>query len=158
QTVPAGAANVNFIATALPAQTLNFPDLSVVIPGNQISIAGTGTTRELQYTHDTFNGGTDPLIIQPTYNQATCTYQGTQHVYSLNKGLWRLSQRIPRAGVFVYHAEHGHFHFPFSAYGIYAVAPDGGVGAPVAMSGKVGFCIADSFIYDSLLPNAGALG
>src|SRR5262249_50182203 len=62
------------------------------------------------------------------------------------------------AGAFEFHAEHGHFHFPFAAYGLYVSNPDGSIGAAVALSTKVGFCIADSFLYAPNLPNAGALG
>ena len=36
-----------------------------------------------------------------------------------------------------------------------AVAADGGIGAPVAISPKNGFCIDDSYIYDTTVPNAG---
>ena len=56
---------------------------------------------------------------------------------------------------FVFHAEHGHFHFPLAGFGLYAVAPSGGIGAPVAISPKIGFCISDSYIYDSTVANAG---
>src|SRR5262249_30904943 len=41
------------------------------------------------------------------------------------------------------------------SFGLYAVAPDGGPGAPVALSPKNGFCISDSYIYDSTVPHAG---
>ena len=59
-------------------------------------------------------------------------------------------------GIF-FHAAHGHLHFPFTISGLYAVAANGAVGSPVVLSPKIGFCIADSFLYDQLLPNAGAL-
>ena len=62
--------------------------------------------------------------------------------------------RVPDA--FVFHAAHGHFHFPLAAFGLYAVAADGGIGAPVAVSPKNGFCIDDSYIYDSTVVHAGA--
>ena len=150
--------NVDFMATATTPPPLNYPDLSVIIPSGQISIVGSGSTRELQYTHDTFNGGTGPLVIQPELNQASGNYQGTQYVYLFNGGQWTLSRQIRVAGVFVFHAIHGHFHFPFASYGLYSVTADGGVGAPVALSGKIGFCINDSFIYAPTLPNAGAIG
>ena len=65
---------------------------------------------------------------------------------------------IPVAGAFEFDAQHGHFHFPFTSYGLYTVASNGGPGTPVAISPKVSFCINDSFIYDPSLPNAGALG
>ena len=62
--------------------------------------------------------------------------------------------RVPDA--FVFHAAHGHFHFPLAAFGLYTVAADGGIGAPVAVSPKNGFCIDDSYIYDSTVVHAGA--
>jgi len=138
---------------------LNYPDLRVIVPTSRISIVQTASGREFQYTHDTFNGGSGPLEIQPVYNPATGTYQGYQHVYTLDASRrWSLAQSIPVAGVFVFHPEHGHFHFPFVSFGLYAVNATGGIGNPVAVSPKIGFCIGDSFIYDSTLPNAGAFG
>jgi len=124
-----------------------------------MSIAGTGSSRVFQYTHDTFNGGPGPLVIQPAYHPDSGVYQGTQYIYSLSSsGTWTLANTIPIAGAFVFDAAHGHFHFPFTSYGLYTVGPDGGPGTVVASSPKVGFCINDSFIFDPSLPNAGALG
>jgi hypothetical protein len=160
-TVPIGGAdatNVNFTATALSPPPPNYPDLSDIIPAGQMSVVGTGTGRMFQYTHDTFNGGTGPLVIQPVYNSASGTYQGIQYVYTFSGGRWTLSRQIPLAGAFIFHALHGHFHFPFTTYGLYAVASDGGIGPAVVLSAKIGFCIADSFIYAPSLPNAGAIG
>jgi Bacterial Ig domain/Lysyl oxidase len=150
---------VNFTA-ALQAQTLNYPDLSVIMPTaqGQMSIVGSGSARMLQYTHETFNGGSGPLVIQPTYNPAAGSYQGVQYVYAFSEGTWTLEQQIPIAGAFVFHPAHGHFHFPLATYGLFSVAPNGGVGDLVVMSQKIGFCINDSFIWDPTLPNAGALG
>lgn len=142
----------------LPSYLFNYPDLSDIIPPGQISIAGTGTNRMFQYTHDTFNGGRGPLEIQPVYNAASGNYQGYQHIYFFQSGTWTLVRTIPVAGAFVFDAAHGHFHFPFASYGLYAANADETIGAPVALSTKTGFCIADSFIYDPTLPNAGAFG
>jgi hypothetical protein len=148
---------INFSATPT-AQQLNYPDLSDIIPTGQISVAGSGSTRVFRYTHDTFNGGSGPLVIQPVYNAASGNYNGTQYIYSFSGGTWTLARQIPIAGIFIFDSDHGHFHFPFTTYGLYTVAGDGGIGAPVAVSPKISFCINDSFIYDASLPNAGALG
>jgi hypothetical protein len=161
QTVTISGGNVlsvNFTAQGA-GPSLKYPDLRVIIPTNAMSIAGTGSSREFQYTHDTFNAGPGPLVIQPMYNPASGNYQGTQYIYSLSSsGVWSLANQIPVAGAFIFHSEHGHFHFPLATYGLYSVAADGGPGTPVALSDKIGFCINDSFIYDPTLPNAGALG
>ena len=142
----------------LPSHLFNYPDLSDIIPPGQISIAGSGTNRMFQYTHDTFNGGSGPLEIQPVYNSASGNYQGYQHIYFYQSGTWTLVKTIPVAGAFVFDSAHGHFHFPFASYGLYAANTNDTIGPPVALSTKTGFCIADSFIYDPTLPNAGAFG
>ncbi len=146
------------VRAAPEADGLHYPDLSVIIPPGRMSVVGTGAGRMFLYTHDTFNGGPGPLVIQPAYNASSGTYLGTQYVYALRGGTWTLERRVRVAGGFVFHEEHGHFHFPFARFGLYAVASDGRPGRPVAPSGKNGFCINDSFIYDPSLPNAGDLG
>ena len=161
QTVPINGASVsgiNFAAQGAPPSLL-YPDLRDIIPTGKMSVVGTGSSRQFQYTHDTFDGGPGPLVIQPVYNPASGNYQGTQYIYSQNSsGVWSLVQQIPLAGVFIFDSDHGHFHFPFVTYGLYTVGANGGPGTPVAVSAKVSFCINDSFIYDPTLPNAGALG
>jgi len=141
-----------------PSHLFNYPDLQVIIPSGLTSIVGTGTNREFRYTHDTFNGGSGPLAIQPYYNSASGHYQGWQQVYFYDSGIWTLVRTNPVAGAFLFDVEHGHFHFPFASFGLYYQNPDGSVGAPAALSEKTGFCIADSFLYDTGLPNAGAFG
>jgi Bacterial Ig domain/Lysyl oxidase len=161
QTVAVNGANVTvppFTAPGAPPALL-FPDLSIIIPTDLISVEQTPTGRVFQYTHDTFNGGPGPLVIQPTYNPASGNYQGTQYIYSLSEsGEWSLSEQIPVAGAFVWHEVHGHFHYPFATFGLYKLAPDGSPGDPAVLSAKIGFCINDSFIYDPTLPNAGDIG
>ena len=153
----ANASGINFTAQG-SGPPLLYPDLSDIIPTSGISIVRVNGHRMFQYTHDTLNGGPGPLVIQPAYNPASGVYQGTQYIYTLSGNTWTINQRIPIAGAFIFHAEHGHFHFPFTTYGLYAVGADGGPGIAVALSEKVGFCIADSFIYDPTLPNAGDIG
>jgi len=153
----ANASGVNFTAQSA-AGTILYPDLSDIIPASGISIAMVNGHRMFQYTHDTFNGGPGPLVIQPAYNAASGVYEGTQQLFSVSGNTWTMRQQIPLAGAFIFHVEHGHFHFPFAAYGLYTVGSDGKPGAAVALSEKVGFCIADSFIYDSTIPHAGDIG
>ncbi|MGZ5054304.1 MAG: Ig-like domain-containing protein [Methylobacter sp.] len=154
--------NVNFTAqVTTPPSSLLYPDLLDIIPTGKMSIVGTGSSRTFQYTHDTLNGGPGPLVIQPVYNSASGQYQGTQYIYSLSSsGVWESTpplKQIPVAGAFIFDSLHGHFHFPFVTYGLYTDV-NGHPGTPVAVSSKNSFCINDSFIYEPLLPNAGALG
>ena len=144
-------------AQADPAGTTHYPDLQTVIPTTAFSVAQGTAGREFRYTHLIFNAGPGPLEVQPQYNGASGNYQGIQTLYTHNAAnQWSLvsSVRVPDA--FVFHAAHGHFHFPLAAFGLYTVAADGGIGAPVAVSPKNGFCLDDSYIYDSTVVHAGA--
>src|SRR5260370_7451499 len=60
---------VNFVAQAASPPPLNYPDLSVIIPAPQISIVGSGSTRMLQYTHDTFTSPRRPPVIHTISTQ-----------------------------------------------------------------------------------------
>jgi hypothetical protein len=94
---------VNFVAQAASPLPLNYPDLSDIIPTTQISIVGSGSTRMLLATHDIFNGGSGPLVIQPVYNQASGNYQGIQYVYAFSAGTWTLQN----TAIFISHSLSG---------------------------------------------------
>jgi hypothetical protein len=141
---------------AAPAFTSHPPDLQTIIPTNSFSIVQTPEGREFRYTHLVYNAGPGPLQIQPEYNAASGTYLGTQQIFTHDAAVnWALAATARVADSFYFHAEHGHFHFPLASFGLYAVAPDGGPGAPVAPSPKNGFCIADSYIYNNAIPHGG---
>jgi hypothetical protein len=53
---------VSFSAQATSMTPGNYPDLSDILPASQMSIVGSGPMRVFQYTHDTFNGGSGPLV------------------------------------------------------------------------------------------------
>jgi Bacterial Ig domain/Lysyl oxidase len=159
RTLTINGANLTADFTAQSGSTLLFPDLRDIIPSGNISVVQTGGNKMFQYTHDTLNGGPGPLVIQPAYNAASGSYQGMQYIYIHNaSGTWSIAQTIPIAGSFIFDAAHGHFHFPFVTYGLYSVGADGNPGTPIATSGKISFCINDSFIYIPSLPNAGQIG
>ena len=111
--------------------------------------------REFRYTHLVYNAGPGPLEIQPQYNGASGDYQGVQKLYTHDAAdQWSLASSVRVPDAFVFHAAHGHFHFPLASFGLYSVAADGGIGAPITISPKNGFCIDDSYIYDSSVPHA----
>jgi hypothetical protein len=92
---------------------------------------------------DAYNGGTGPSTI-------------TLSCVTTPEAAWQVVREVPIGGLFTWHEPHGHYHYPMAQYGLYAVGPGGSVGAPVALSGKVGFCIADSDSIDPTLAHAGA--
>ncbi len=145
---------------AAPAGTVHLPDLHTFIPTSEILIVRpTSTTRSFRYTHITGNIGDGPFELRPEYDPATDTARGFQRLYTHDAGgTWSVVLEQPVVGRFAFHAEHGHFHFPLVQFGLYQVAADGSVGAPAALSAKVGFCIADSGPVDSTLPHFGVFG
>lgn len=57
------------------------------------------------------------------------------------------------AGIFEYHREHNHIHFKeYAVYRLRNITPNSGVGAIVASSEKISFCIRNSVIYNRNLP------
>jgi hypothetical protein len=143
-------------AHANPAGSVHLPDLRTVIPDDGFGIADGPDGPELRYTHLVYNAGAGPLRIQPAYSEAAGTYLGEQELTTHDSsGNWSVVSTRRVADDFRYHAEHGHFHFPLASFGLYRVAADGGPGAAVTMSPKVGFCISDSYIYDASVPHAG---
>jgi hypothetical protein len=57
---------------------------------------------------------------------------------------------VPVAGIFTWHQLHLHYHFPLASFGLHSVNADGSVGPSVAMSPKLGFCIGDTNLVNSL--------
>lgn len=144
-------------ASADPAGQEHLPDLQTIIPTNAFSVVTTPEGREFRYTHLVYNNGPGPLEIQPFYDNAIGGYRGRQLILTHDSaGRWSQvrERRVP--DTFIFHAEHGHFHFPLASFGLYAVASDGGFGAPVALSPKIGFCIDDSYLYNATLEHSGA--
>ena len=143
-------------AGAAPAGSVHLPDLRTVIPDDGFSIEAGPDGPEFRYTHLVHNAGAGPLRIQPAYSTTAGTYLGQQQLTTHDSsGDWSVVSARRVADDFRYHAEHGHFHFPLARFGLYRVAADGGPGAAVTMSPKIGFCISDSYIYDASLPHAG---
>lgn len=60
-------------APSSSAATITPPDMQLLVPTSDISIGTNSTTgdRQLQFTHVTWDAGTGPFEIDPTYNAAT---------------------------------------------------------------------------------------
>jgi hypothetical protein len=143
-------------AVAFTPDAVQYPDLQTVIPASGFSVVQGTDGPEFRYTHMVFSAGPGPFAIMPSYLPTSGNYIGNQELWGQNAaGRWEQlgNRKIPDP--FIYHAAHGHFHFPLAAFGLYSVASDGGLGQPVTMSPKNGFCIGDSFMYDNTVTNAG---
>jgi hypothetical protein len=144
---------------AAPAGTIHYPDLQVVVPLDTFSIEVTSpTTREFRYTHDQANLGDGPFELRLDYDPTTDSARAFQRIYTHDAStVWSVLSEQLVVGRFLYHPLHGHYHVPFANFGLFRIAADGSVGAPVAKSDKVGFCIADSVLIASI-PHEGVFG
>src|SRR5262245_24026713 len=144
---------------AAPAGTIHLPDLQVVVPLDTFSIEPTSpTTREFRYTHDQANLGDGPFELRLDYDPVNDLARAFQRIYTHDAStVWSILSEQLVVGRFLYHPAHGHYHVPFANFGLFRIAADGSVGAPVAKSDKVGFCIADSVLIASI-PHEGVFG
>ena len=144
---------------AAPEGTVHYPDLQVVVPPDSFSIIlNSPTTREFRYTHNQVNVGDGPFELRLDYDPVNDLAKAFQRIYTHDAStVWSILGETPVVGRFLYHPPHGHYHVPFASFGLFRVAANGSIGAPVAMSPKVGFCIADSVPIASL-PHQGVFG
>src|ERR1700737_786294 len=76
---------LSFFPSSGMAQVVAYPDLQVITPTSQISIGNpTPSTRELRFSHITWDAGAGPLEIRPTYNPATNQAWAVQRLYNRN--------------------------------------------------------------------------
>ena len=88
------------------------------------------------------NIGAGPLEVRSSGLDSADRREVVQRVYDFDGG-WSESF----AGAFIYHPTHGHFHFEdWVTFRLREALPDGGVGAAVAESDKVSFCLLDLLI------------
>lgn len=125
------------------AATVTPPDLQIAVPTNQISIGIDATTnhRMLRYTHITWDAGTGPFEIDPTYNSATGTASFVQAIYnSPSPGAWSLDHVVPLAVLGVFD-QPDDYQFPLTKFTLNGVNADGSIGQVVATSPKTDYCI-----------------
>jgi hypothetical protein len=136
--VPAGA-----------AAPIAYPDLQIQVPAADFSIGHpTSTTRELRYTHMTWNAGSGPFELRPTYDPSTGIAQPAQALYTANAGGGStFASTTPVLRPMAYDPALAKYRFPLAGFGLRSVAADGSVGDLVAPSPKDEFCMTeDTFI------------
>jgi hypothetical protein len=148
------AAGIAVAAATLPragqaaGDTVVYPDLRSIVPAQQLAVAHDDTgKRFLRFEHTIHNAGAGRLEVRPLFDPATGDAAAFQRLYTRSaSGEWQVVREVPSEGRFVFHAEHGHYHVPFAAHGLFGVGPRGSVGPPVAPSHKVGYCLGDTFV------------
>jgi len=125
------------------AATVTLPDMQVKVPTNQISVGTSPSTghRQLQFTHITWDAGTGPFEIDPTYDSVTGTASFVQAIYnSPSPGTWQLDHTVPLPVTGVFNPP-SDYKFPLTRFTLNQVNGDGWVGPVVATSPKTDYCI-----------------
>ena len=141
-------------ASSAGAATVMLPDMQIQVPTNLISIGTDPTTghRMLRYTHITWDAGTGPFEIDPTYNSATGTATFVQAIYnSPSPGVWSLDHTVPVPVTGVFDPP-DKYQFPLSSFTLNAVNSDGSPGPVVATSPKTDYCMTGD-VYVGGVPN-----
>jgi hypothetical protein len=128
---------------ASAAATVTLPDLQMKVPASQISIGTNPSTghRQLQFTHITWDAGTGPFEIDPSYDPATGTATFVQAIYnSPSPGTWQLDHTVPLPVTGVWDPPTD-YQFPLNRFTLNQVNADGSVGPVVAVSPKTDYCI-----------------
>ncbi len=143
----------NTVATI--AANITLPDMKILVPVADISIAANPTThdRQLQFTHITWDAGSGPFEIDPTYSAQTGTATFMQAIYAMNKpGVWTLDHKVPVAATGVFDPP-SDYQFPLTRFTLNTVNAGGSIGSVVATSPKTDYCITgDTFVGG--VPNA----
>lgn len=124
------ALSLIFLPGSLMAKTIALPDLQVLTPTNLISIGNpTPSTRELRFSHITWNGGAGPLEIRPTYNPTTGLSWAVQRLYTVGLSF---VEDVPIALPMIW-TPPSDYRFAMSTFGLYSDA-NGSIGTLVAKS------------------------
>ena len=138
------------------AAVITYPDLQMQVPPSEIAIGfPTPTTRELRYTHITWNAGAGPLEIRPNYDPATGIAHPSQALYSANGTGWTLATTVPIARSMTYDAPIAKYAFPLAGFGLYSVGEGGSIGSLIAPAPKSEYCMTED-VYLGGVPNTPA--
>lgn len=148
-------------ASALPAGVPHYPDLITRPPFSVRLVTGKGTAvRKLFFSNTIGNVGAGPLELRAENDAATGTTNAIQEIYTHGtttgtKGSPSLTLVSSHAvGTFVFHPQHNHWHMEdFARYELRSINPDGSTGQVVATTTKFSFCMIDTDVIDSTLPD-----
>lgn len=126
---------------ATPNAVMGAPLLpNLTVSGSSVQVLGSGSSRAIYFSTISTNQGTGPLELRVVATYPDGHEDVNQRIYDSNG-----TYTEQYAGTFVYHAAHGHIHFEdFAYYNLREVTADGGVGAIVAGSEKISFCLLDT--------------
>jgi hypothetical protein len=112
-----------------------------------ISIGSVNGQRQLQFTHITWDAGTGPFEIDPTYNPQTGIASFEQAIYSSpSPGVWNYAYSVPVVVPGIFDSPFD-YRFPLTRFTLNQVNSDGSLGSVVATSPKTDYCMtADAYV------------
>jgi lysyl oxidase len=147
-------------ASALPAGEPHYPDLITRPPSSVRLATGKGTSgRKLFFANTIGNVGAGPLELRAENDAATATTNAIQEIYTHSSTTGIKGSRLTLVsstlvGTFVFHPAHNHWHMAdFARYELRSINADGSTGPVVAATDKVSFCMIDTDVIDSTLPD-----
>jgi len=130
------------LAQPASAAAVTLPDMQLLVPTADISIGTDGGTglRQLQFEHISWDAGKGPFEIAPTpVGGGMATF--VQAIYrSPRPGVWKFDHSVPLGytGAFEPPSD---YRFPLDSFTLNKVTASGGVGAVVAKSPKIDYCM-----------------
>jgi hypothetical protein len=149
--VSTGSANTATTSSDASFTTLGtnitLPDLQIKVPTNLISIGTVNGQRQLQFTHITWDAGTGPFEIDPSYNSQTGIASFQQAIYnSPSSGVWNYAYSLPVVATGIFDSP-SDYRFPLTRFTLNQVNSDGSLGSVVATSPKTDYCMtADTYV------------
>jgi hypothetical protein len=144
------------LTTPATAAAIAYPDLQMQVPASEIAIGDpTPTTRELRYSHITWNAGAGPLEIRPNYDPSTGIAHPSQALFSASGSGWTFVTTVPIAHTMTYDAAIAKYAFPLAGFGLFSVGEGGSVGSLIRPSPKSEYCMTED-TYLGGVPNTPA--
>ena len=142
-------------ASALPAGVPHYPDLITRPPYSfRLDTAKGTSTKRLFFSNTIGNVGAGPLELRAENDATTGTTNAIQEIYTHGKGTTLRLVSSTLVGTFVFHPAHNHWHMEdFARYELRSINADGSTGPVVAATDKVSFCMIDTDVVDSTLPD-----
>lgn len=127
-------------STATADPNLVLPDLQTVPPSDLvIQVTADGQTR-LRFTNSILNAGPGTLEVRGVLNPATNRIAVTQYIDTIQDEVAE-----HKAGEFVFHPDHDHFHLEnFARYEVWSLTAGGDRDAVVAFTDKISYCLRDN--------------
>lgn len=138
--------------TPTTGPSLLLPDLYTLPPSDlSIEVHYAPPKRLLRFSNSIANGGPGTLELWGESDQASGKTTVAQRIYTAAGTFQGLE-----VGEFIFHPQHDHWHFVnFASYELWTLSSYGGLVSTVGLTGKVSYCLRDTFRIHTSQPASG---